>query len=372
MRGSGARRHHVGKAIIGIARITKKPRFLGAQFHHFGRDGAIVAGAVVFAARDPGAKYLFAQIAARGHLQKWFDRRARQRDGKFAFMTALRRRLGCRGALPFRQAIEIALVEDQRERILIGQHVLRKLRAERRKPFANLREPCFRLRRLSGPGAPKRDMMTIERALLFGIEMQRLALAPKRIDPREQRIVQMNFGIMRRKQRSDIALDRFDRFAGVGTRKIEENAGNAAEELTERSSATIVFSKVGGAGSSAIAAISALCAAKACVKAGGKSSGLIASKGARPNGPVQSSSRGLCVSFKENPLSRDLWIYQIKPRLKARKPVIEPIDTNRLFRQIYLNLGEIQFEPTHPDGQLTDPFVGPINHATDVTQMFEN
>ena len=154
--------HHVGEAIIGIARVAEEARLLGAQFHHFGRDGAIVARAFVFAPRDPSAKHLFAQITPRRHLQERFDRRACQRDGIFAFVAALRRRLGGSSALPIRQAIEIGFVEDQREGILIGEHVLRKLRAERRKPFADLRKPRLRVRRLPGPGTPERNMVTIE------------------------------------------------------------------------------------------------------------------------------------------------------------------------------------------------------------------
>ena len=90
-------------------------------------------------------KHLFAQITPRRHLQERLDRRARQRDGIFACVAAFRRRRGGRSALPIRQAIEIGFVEDQSESILVREHVLRELRAERASlsPIAASRDFTF-------------------------------------------------------------------------------------------------------------------------------------------------------------------------------------------------------------------------------------
>ena len=67
--------------------------------------------------------------------------------------------------------------------------------------------------------------------------------------------------------------------------------GRAVRPL--RSSAAIVLSKLGAAGSPAIASISARCARQRRSKAGRNCSGMMAAKGGRPKAPVQSASSGL-------------------------------------------------------------------------------
>ena len=138
--------------------------------------------------------------------------------------------------------------------------------------------------------------MTLQRAQLLYVEAQRLALAPKRIDPREQRIVEMNFGLMRGKERRDIAFNRLDVFVRIGAGEIEKDARDAAEKLPgalqrddrilERRRRRII--RDGGD--------LGFMRRERLREGGGKSSGLIAANGAKPNGPAQSSSRGFWVS----------------------------------------------------------------------------
>lgn len=68
--------------------------------------------------------------------------------------------------------------------------------------------------------------MTLQHARLFGGEAKRRALLIKHIDPREERVVQMNLGIMPRHQWRDIALNRLQSVIRIGVGQIEEDGGD--------------------------------------------------------------------------------------------------------------------------------------------------
>ncbi len=120
--------HLVVEPVVGEAGEAEQPGALAAQQHHLGDQGAVVGGAAVLAALDPGLEHLLAQIAPGRELQEALARRPRQRDGVLARVAALLGR-GARGvAGEIRQAGEVAFVEDQRVGLLVGQHVLPELR----------------------------------------------------------------------------------------------------------------------------------------------------------------------------------------------------------------------------------------------------
>ncbi len=210
--------------------IAEKPRPLGAQLQHFDGKRAIVGRTAGFAARDPGAPGFFAQIAPRRDCEKRLDAGAAERDHIFAGKAALARGLGRLGDEPIGQAGEIvARLEHQREGLFIGEHVLRELRAERGEPLADLGEPRFDLRRKARAGAAEGEMMAFQDAALFGVEAKRIALLIDGIDAREERIVQMDLGVMPGEERRDLALDRLDRVIRMRMREIEEDGRDTAE-----------------------------------------------------------------------------------------------------------------------------------------------
>ena len=109
-----------------MGEIRKAEKFcpLGAQPRHFGDIGLVVGWPAIVAAHDKAAEDLFAQIAAAGKLQERLDARPRQRDN-IAVKPALARVRLHRFAHEIGQAVELGLVfELQRERLLVGQHVL--------------------------------------------------------------------------------------------------------------------------------------------------------------------------------------------------------------------------------------------------------
>ena len=89
--------------------IAEQLGALAAQPNHLADDGGVVGCAAVFAARDPGAIGLFAQIAPRRELQERLDRGAAQRDHIFPGKAAILGRLARRRANEVGQSGKIVL-----------------------------------------------------------------------------------------------------------------------------------------------------------------------------------------------------------------------------------------------------------------------
>lgn len=89
--------------------------------------------------------------------------------------------------------------------------------------------------------------------------------------------------------------------------RLKKTPQTLSKSADERSSASMVFAKVGASGLSTIDAIPARSAARAASKAGSKSSMEISANGGSPKGVVQVSRRGFMVLPSSLALSRQEW-----------------------------------------------------------------
>ncbi len=225
-------RHRVVEPVLREGLVAQQPRALGAQRHHLGDDRLVVGFAAAVAARDPGAERLLAQVAARGKLQERLDARPPERDQMLAGKPALLGVGAQRRAHEVGQAREVVLaLQHELPALLVGEHVLAERRAERREAFADLGEPRFCRGVERRAGALERHMVAIEHALLFGGEAKLAATAMQRVDPLEQRAVQVDrvpvLGALRR----DRKLDLLDRVAGVGAGEHVKDAVDPGQRL---------------------------------------------------------------------------------------------------------------------------------------------
>jgi hypothetical protein len=131
-------------------------------------------------------------------------------------------------------------------------------------------------------------VVAVEHAGLFGVKPERFAFAVERGDAGIERAVEIERVAVAGEQRRDLALDGLS-LPLLSTKNTLETRSSARPL---RSSATMVLSKLGAAGSAAMVSISARWAASARSKAGRKCSGRIASNGGRPKAPVQLASSG--------------------------------------------------------------------------------
>ncbi len=215
----------------------------------------VVVRVAVVAAADVRAPDLLAQVAARRVGEERLHRRARVGDRPLALLAArLRGRRGAgRAATSGRPARSASLVEHERVALLVGEHVLAEGRVERREPLVDLASMRF----LAGASsfAPARTKLRV-------VEPRRGAAAPAsrlgrlgapRRPPRCARRASRS-GRSRRRTRRASAPSRCSTAwnSGVFMRRAADAVDRAARGSSVRpapSSAAIVFSKVGGAGS---------------------------------------------------------------------------------------------------------------------------
>ena len=157
-----------------------------------------------------------------------------ERDSVIACLPGLPRsagRLRGRGAHRVGQAGEIGLaVQHQQIVLLVGQHVLAELRAERRRPLGDLRQARLGLLVELGTGLDEAAMVALEHARLLQRQAELLAILHQRVDAREQLGVLVDghavLGIARR----HLALDGLDLGRGVGARQIEEHGRDPIQQ----------------------------------------------------------------------------------------------------------------------------------------------
>ncbi len=122
-----------------------------------------------------------------------------------------------------RPAQIVLAVEHERVGLLVGEHVLAERRAERRQPLADLGEPLARLGIERGAGALEHQVIAFQHARLLGIEAERVAALPERVDAAEQRLVEQDAVPVPGLARRDLALDRQQRVVGVRAGEHAEN-----------------------------------------------------------------------------------------------------------------------------------------------------
>ena len=189
------------------------------------------------------------------------------------------------------------LGERQHVSLLVGEHVLAERRAEAGKPVADLLQPLLGGGIEPGAGAAEERVVALQHARLLRRSGRGRRAPMQRIDPGEQRLVEVDLVPVAREARRHVALDRLDRVVRVGARQhIEDIADTRLSSRPDRSSAATVLSKSGSARLLAMAAISPRCSASACSNAGAKWSGLIAASGGTPNGAVQPASSGIVLA----------------------------------------------------------------------------
>ena len=107
-------------------------------------------------------------------------------------------------------------------------------------------------------------MVTLEHALLLGVQAERVGLTHEGFDAPEQRRVGVDFVPVAGDLRGDLPLDLEQRVIAVGAdQKVEDVARPAPAHGRSVPGRAIVLSKLGGSGAAAMAAISASCSASA-------------------------------------------------------------------------------------------------------------
>ena len=124
-----------------------------------------------------------------------------------------------------------APVENHRESLFVGKHVLPELGAQRRQPLADRGQPRLLLGREPGAGANEHRAVAIEHARGLRVERQPRLRPMQRFDALEQRVVEKNGAALARQDRRDFALDLLQRVVAVGADEVEEHRGDAVERL---------------------------------------------------------------------------------------------------------------------------------------------
>ena len=203
------------------------------------------------------------------------------------------------GAGEIGQAGEVALLQQEREGLLVGQHVLPELGAEAGQSLVDGGEPVLRGLFQRGAGAHESGVVAVEQARLLGVKPERGVPPVEVADSGMELGVEVERVAVAGEQWGDLALDRLERLAGVGAGLTKNRLATLSRSRPLASSATMVLSKVGGAGLPAMASTSPRWAASARSKAGRKCSGCTSAKGGRPKAPVHSASSGFVRAAAE-------------------------------------------------------------------------
>ena len=192
-----------------------------------------------------------------------------------------------------RPARSSGAVENEHERLLVGEHVLAEQRAEARQPFADRRQPRLLVGVEAGAGAGEGDAPAFERPRRFGIEAETLARLIKRLDAGEQCVVEQDRVALARQHRRDVAFDALDLVARFRAGEMEERR---AHPLEQRAGALqggdrIVEGRRGRIGDDRRDLGAPV--GQRSREGGRKCSGLTRSNGGAPNGASHGSSRGL-------------------------------------------------------------------------------
>ena len=115
------------------------------------------------------------------------------------------------------------VVERERDRLFVGEHVLAERRAEGGKARGDFGKPRLGRRIERGAGAAEGDVIALENAHLLGAKAERAGLLHQRVDAGEQFRVGVNVVPMSCHHRRDLALDRLQRVIGVGAGKHMEH-----------------------------------------------------------------------------------------------------------------------------------------------------
>ncbi len=238
--------------------ITQKACFLVPQFQGFRHSLGIVTIATVLTTGGPGIKGKLTQIRPRRGDQERFNDRPRQRDHMLAVMAALGGSFCHGGNQAVRQSGQIfLLLQNQYPVFLISQHVLAKLRRQRRQPLIDrgkflLFSPsqfCTLLHETL--------VMLFQHPDLFRRKAAFLAAVMQGANPGKQPIVHENGRLVFCQLRTNFTFHCLDRWRAVCTGPIPEQCLDFAQVPPDSSRTSMVLWKVAGSGLSAIASISA-------------------------------------------------------------------------------------------------------------------
>ncbi len=88
-----------------------------------------------------------------------------------------------------RQAVEIALLQQQEPRFFIRQNILAKFCAKARQPLADVSKALLARGRKARAVAGKVQMIALQHSRLFGVEIEVLLVALQSVDAGKQRLV---------------------------------------------------------------------------------------------------------------------------------------------------------------------------------------
>ncbi len=129
-----------------------------------------------------------------------------------------------------RQAGQLVLgLQHEQVSLLVRQHVLAELGAERGQPLGDRRHPLPGLGVERGAGLDEAAVVALQHARLLLGEAEVALLLHQRIDAPEQLGVLVDAHGVLGEARRHLALDRLDRLVGVGAREIVENGRHAIE-----------------------------------------------------------------------------------------------------------------------------------------------
>ena len=154
------------------------------------------------------------------------------RDRVTAYLPGWPRSAAMRAALvdeKIRQPVEIGLVQEQEPVLFVREHILAERGGERRQPLGDRRQPRLGFGRSGRAGAGEIEMIAAEHAYLFGREPELVLLRFKRVDAREQSLVQVGFAAMARENWRNFALDSLQFVARMGAGEIEKYARHSVE-----------------------------------------------------------------------------------------------------------------------------------------------
>ena len=133
----------------------------------------------------------------------------------------------------FGQASEIVLgLEREHVGLLILEHILGKAGAERGEPLGNFPETRFGGRGKASPGPAEGRVIAFEHARLLGAQRELVALAPERVDAREQRVIEADLVPVRGELGRDLALDRKQGVVAVRARERVKEGRDSVERPT--------------------------------------------------------------------------------------------------------------------------------------------
>jgi hypothetical protein len=197
------------------------------------RDRLVVVELVaVVTAGQVGVEDLLAQAAVGRGLEERPDARGLQRVDPLALEAGGPGGVGADCDYPLGQAGELLLrVEHQFVGVGLLEDVVGELHRQRGHLLVDRAHPLLLFRTEQGAGAHEVGVGLLEQARLLGVELERRARFPHRLDAGKQRGVEADVVAMSGELRSELLLDRLQRLVGLGRGQVRKHRVDLVEQL---------------------------------------------------------------------------------------------------------------------------------------------